>query len=301
VGPSKTDAVWIYTITYGGGLVSGDSVSVELDIGHDCTAVITTQASTKVYKSVEGKCSVQVLEARIGSNALLVIIPDPVTCFSTARYSQKQVFRVASTSSLLLVDWITSGRHQSGEKWDFQLYKSSNQIYLQGEGDQPLFIDSVVLEEGTTAAISERMQGYQVIAMVVLLGLVLIMIKMHCLLECRPKLKQIQDQVQENVRKMMAEQLHHSGVRGHNKANSGHSIGKPLFLASCSTFGPKFEKKTSQGYLKVQCDPVAQKARHKGVGVVVRIAATTTESVYKFLEHQLGGMESLLGVAPYRG
>lgn len=37
----------------------------------------------------------------------------------------------------------------------------------------------------------------------------------------------------------------------------------------------------------------------QGVGVVVRIAATTTESVYKFLQHQLAGMEPLLGVSPY--
>ncbi|KAL7241501.1 hypothetical protein ACSBR1_014150 [Camellia fascicularis] len=176
VGSSQTDAVWIYSLTYGGGIVSGDSISCDLTIGDGCTTVLTTQASTKVYKSVQSKCSEQVLEARIGSNALLVVIPDPVTCFSTAKYSQKQVFKVASDSSLLIVDWITSGRHESGEKWDFELYKSTNQIFL--EGDQPLFLDS-------------------------------------------------------------------------------------------------------------------------GVGLVVRIAAMTTESVYKFLQHQLISLEPLLGVAPY--
>ncbi|KAH0986097.1 hypothetical protein GBA52_013274 [Prunus armeniaca] len=43
------------------------------------------------------------------SDALLAVIPDPVTCFSTARYSQKQVFRVVSNSSLVIVDWIPVG------------------------------------------------------------------------------------------------------------------------------------------------------------------------------------------------
>eukprot|EP00257_Ricinus_communis_P023428 XP_015583412.1 urease accessory protein D isoform X2 [Ricinus communis] len=140
VGPSKTDAVWIYTLTYGGGIVSGDSISCEFIIGHGCTAVLTTQASTKVYKSLGSKCSEQILEARIGSDSLLAVIPDPVTCFSTARYSQKQIFRVLSDSSLVVVDWITSGRHESGEKWDFELYKSSNNIFL--DDDQPLFLDT---------------------------------------------------------------------------------------------------------------------------------------------------------------
>lgn len=73
----------------------------------------------------------------------MAVVPDPVTCFSTARYSQKQVFRVVSDSSLVIVDWITSGRHESGEKWDFDLYKSTNHIFL--EDDQPLFLDTVML------------------------------------------------------------------------------------------------------------------------------------------------------------
>lgn len=79
MGPSSTDAVWIYSLTYGGGIVSvcsiylslfvshnyksflgfvgydnvwywvqGDSISCELTVGDGCTAVLTTQASTKV-------------------------------------------------------------------------------------------------------------------------------------------------------------------------------------------------------------------------------------------------------------
>lgn len=73
----------------------------------------------------------------------MAVIPDPVTCFSTARYSQKQVFRIASNSSLVIVDWITSGRHESGEKWDFDLYKSANHIFI--EDDEPLFLDMVII------------------------------------------------------------------------------------------------------------------------------------------------------------
>lgn len=38
----------------------------------------------------------------------------------------------------------------------------------------------------------------------------------------------------------------------------------------------------------------------QGIGVVVRIAAMTTESVYKFLHHQLTCLEPLLGMSPYR-
>ncbi|KAF9600391.1 hypothetical protein IFM89_008740 [Coptis chinensis] len=255
VGSNKTDAVWIYSLTYGGGIVSGDIISCGLTVGDDCTTVFTTQSSTKVYKSVGFKCSEQNLEARIGSNALLVVVPDPVTCFSTARYSQKQVFRLASNSSVVIVDWITSGRHEIGESWDFKLYKSTNHIFLE---DQPLFLDSVLLEDGSITSISERMQGYQVIAMVILLG---------------PKLKEVQIQVKEHVKRMMYEQLYTPTLGCKKRKSFGQT--KPDMIASCSAFGPK------------------------GIGVVVRISAITTESVYRFLHLQLTSMEPLLGVSPY--
>ncbi|KAK6154799.1 hypothetical protein DH2020_009047 [Rehmannia glutinosa] len=262
VGPSQTDAVWIYTITYGGGIVSGDSIAFDVTVGDGCTAVLTTQSSTKVYKSIGSKCSKQMLEASVGRDALLVVIPDPVTCFSTAKYSQLQIFKVVPESSLLVVDWITSGRHESGEKWAFSHYKSTNRILL--EGDEPVFLDTILLEQGSHISISDRLQDYQAIAMIVLLG---------------PKLRLIQNQIQEDVKKLMYQQLRVPSIssgRSTESDSNKHCLPKPSFVASCSTFGPK------------------------GIGVVVRVASMTTESVYNFLQHQLATMEALLGASPYR-
>ncbi|XP_024926269.1 urease accessory protein D isoform X2 [Ziziphus jujuba] len=244
VGSSEIDAVWIYTLSYGGGIVSGDSISCELTVADGCSTVLTTQASTK---------------ARVGSNALLAVIPDPVTCFSTARYTQKQVFKVLYDSSLVIVDWITSGRHESGERWDFDLYKSTNHIIL--DNDEPLFLDTVLLERGMSS-IAERMQDYQVMAMVIFWG---------------PKMKHIQDQVQKDVKRMMSERLQFLSPASTRqiKTTSDHCSNRPNFLASSSVFGPQ------------------------GLGVVVRIAAKTTDSVYTFLQHQLASMEQLIGVPPY--
>ncbi|GLT49485.1 hypothetical protein SLA2020_230370 [Shorea laevis] len=260
VGSSKTDAVWIYSLTYGGGIVSGDCISCEFTIGDGCNTVLTTQASTKVYKSLGSKCSEQVLEARIGTGALFAVIPDPVTCFSAARYSQKQFFRVGSDSNLVIVDWITSGRHESGEKWDFELYKSTNHIYL--EGNQPIFLDTVLLERGSTVSVAEHMQEYHVIAMVIIYG---------------PNLKHIQDQVQKNVKMMMSEQLRipSTSLGRHVHMRSDNWSAKPSIVGSCSVFGPK------------------------GIGVVVRVVAMETESVYRFLQQQLVGLEPLIGLPPY--
>ncbi|CAK8571176.1 unnamed protein product [Lathyrus sativus] len=260
VGPSNIDAVWVYVLNYGGGIVSGDRISCKFSVGDSCTMVLTTQGSTKVYKSVESKCSHQILEARVGSNALLAIIPDPVTCFSTARYYQKQVFTVSLDSNLVIVDWITSGRHESGEKWDFDLYRSTNNIFF--DDGQPLFLDTMLLEKDSFGRVKEHMLDYQVIAMIVLLG---------------PKMQYIQNLVQDNVKRIMTEQLQNPlAALSHQKSKADFFTTKPTLVASCSVFGPK------------------------KIGLIVRVASVTTESVYNFLQHQLAPLEPLIGVPPYR-
>lgn len=190
----------------------------------------------------------------------MAVIPDPVTCFATARYTQKQVFKVQSDSNLLVVDWFTSGRYESGERWKFESYKSTNNICY--EDGQPLFLDTILLEQGAISSISECMQDYQVTAMIIVLG---------------PKMQQLKNQVQENVKNMMSGYFQ---VKSNNpgfsmRANSEFCLTKPNFIASCSTFGPK------------------------GVGLIIRVAALTTEPVYQFLRDELACLEPFLGALPY--
>ena len=45
---SVSSCQWLYLITFGGGLVEGDNVSVDVKVGEHSTVVVTTQASTKV-------------------------------------------------------------------------------------------------------------------------------------------------------------------------------------------------------------------------------------------------------------
>ncbi|KAK7267950.1 hypothetical protein RIF29_20631 [Crotalaria pallida] len=112
------------------------------------------------------------------------------------------------------------------------------------------------------SSMQERMQGYQVIAMIVLLG---------------PKMQYIQNLVQEHVKRIMSEQLQlPPAALSHQRDKAHHSMSKPSFMASCSVFGPK------------------------KIGLVVRVAAVTTESVYKFLQHELAPLEVMIGVPPYR-
>src|SRR4051812_14789077 len=76
------DAVWIYVVNFGGGLVDGDELKLRARIRRGASALVTTQSSTKVYRSPRG-CS-QSFEAEVEEDATLVVLPDPVACFAGA-------------------------------------------------------------------------------------------------------------------------------------------------------------------------------------------------------------------------
>lgn len=63
----------------------------------------------------------------------------------------------------------------------------------------------------------------------------------------RPKLRELQKQVQENVKNMMSEQLQisYGSRRQHSDSRAGNGFMKPEFIASCSTFGPEVSNQLS--------------------------------------------------------
>ena len=73
----------------------------------------------------------QVMEYRIEGGAGLYLLPEPVTCFRDASYKQIQRFHLKRTSSLVLLDSVTSGRQACGENWDFAKYHSLNEVWVE--------------------------------------------------------------------------------------------------------------------------------------------------------------------------
>jgi urease accessory protein len=157
-------AAWVYTSSYGGGLVDGDRVVLEVDVGPGAAAFLSTQASTKVYRSPRGTSTE--LHARVSTDGLLAVIPDPTVCFAAARYQQVQSFDLSPRSGLVLVDWVSSGRHVSGERWAFHEYVARLRARVQGK---VVLHDALALraEDGD---LRERLGRIDVLAVGLVLG-----------------------------------------------------------------------------------------------------------------------------------
>jgi urease accessory protein len=125
-------AVWLYATTFGGGLVAGDAIDLHLNVGSGASAVLTTQASTKVYHHQNGLGTSQRLIAHVAPQATLVIVPDPLVCFANAMYQQHQRVQLQRGGSVVLLDWFTAGRVAYGERWVFDRYASRNELTIAG-------------------------------------------------------------------------------------------------------------------------------------------------------------------------
>jgi urease accessory protein len=157
-------AAWVFTSTFGGGLLGGDAVHLQIDVGNGAAALLQTQASTKVYRSPRGASSK--LEARVGAGGQLLVMPDPVVCFAGAAFEQAQQVDVQAGGSLVLMDWITAGRRASGERWAFDRYASRLSVDYAGRA---VLRDALLLSPAE-GPLANRMGRFNCVCAIVIVG-----------------------------------------------------------------------------------------------------------------------------------
>lgn len=136
-------AVWLCHLSFGGGLVAGDRMRLNLQLEAGSTALSSTQGATKIYKDPEQRMAQQELTATIGEGALLVQLPHPVTAYAGARYRQQTRFCCAPGGSVMWWDVLTAGRPDQGEHWSAHRVELGTELSL---GDEVIARDVQRLE-----------------------------------------------------------------------------------------------------------------------------------------------------------
>lgn len=164
----RGQSVWLYSSSFGGGMVSGDSTRLEATIGDGSRCFLGTQASTKIYKTLLGRGCRHQMTARVGAGSLFVLAPDPVQCFSMSDYQQHQRFDIASSAGLVLVDCCQAGRVACGERWDLTRYASRNEVWIDG---RLAVMDSILLDPSVGPLdAAHRLGRYNCVGMILVLG-----------------------------------------------------------------------------------------------------------------------------------
>ena len=158
------DAAWVFLASFGGGLVDGDRIDLDVEVERDTSALISTQASTKIYRSPRG-CA-QRVKARVADGAALALVPDPVVCFAGAKYTQEIQIDLAPRASLFLFDGYTSGRAACGERWMFARYASRTVVARSGRA---VVVDATRLDQ-TDEPLAARMGRFGVVLSLLAIG-----------------------------------------------------------------------------------------------------------------------------------
>jgi urease accessory protein len=158
------NAAWVFAASYGGGLVGGDHLALDVRVDAGAAALLSTQASTKVYRSPTGASTS--VAAHVGERALLVSLPDPVVCFAGSDYRQTQAFDLDPSGGLVVLDWMASGRRGSGERWAFDGYASTTSLRIGGR----LAIHDAVRLDRADGDLAVRAGRFDVMALLVVAG-----------------------------------------------------------------------------------------------------------------------------------
>lgn len=200
----------VFVVTYGGGLLAGDCIDLNIRLDPCTRLAIATQGSTKIFKTpaplpndqretrvisnannpsgshigqkpAPDFTSRQDLHARIGTGAGIWLGPDPIQPFAGSQYAQTQIFEVEKGASVGVVDWVTEGRRARNESWAMDGWRGRNEIWgviPDKTGKDPpmdrkvlIVRDSVILHpESITGGIKAAVAGAGVFGTLLLYG-----------------------------------------------------------------------------------------------------------------------------------
>jgi urease accessory protein len=182
ISPSPTvtqKSVLVFLLTYGGGLVGGDQVHLQIKVEPKAKLSIVTQGNTKIFKSASRDIATkQRLYVTIEADAALCLLPDPVQPFAGSVYEQSQIFTLVKGSSVCLLDWVSNGRTARGENWDCSSWRGRNEIWIAGEAGKKNRLalrDNVFLEgdsmDQCDMKLKNKMHGLGLFGTLILKGL----------------------------------------------------------------------------------------------------------------------------------
>ncbi len=128
----------LISTNYGGGLVEGDKIELDIVAGNNTRSLLTTQANTRVYKSVNNIACKYIQETHLAENAFFVQLNDPLVLQEGSIFNQSHMYRLKEGAVLLLADWVEVGRILNQEKFRFKNFHSECSVYVK---NQPIILD----------------------------------------------------------------------------------------------------------------------------------------------------------------
>ena len=136
---SLEDMAHLYLMSSSGGILRGDRHRIEMVLGRDALAHVTTQGATRIYGMDGGRAS-QRTEITLGEGSYLEFIPDQIIPYAGSRFSQETVITAHKGASAVCSEVISPGRTAMGESFEYGSLFTRTRV-VGGDGT-PRFTDA---------------------------------------------------------------------------------------------------------------------------------------------------------------
>jgi len=126
-------AALVHLHNVSGGVLAGDRLSLDVQVGKHANAQVTSTGATRLYRHREGADdSMQRVTISVGEGALLEYLPDPVIPFAGARHEQHTAISLGSGATLFWWEVLAPGRLAAGESFAYQRLRVSSSVRAGG-------------------------------------------------------------------------------------------------------------------------------------------------------------------------
>jgi len=134
---------YVYIVSPSGGILQGDRYRIDIKLGNNTLAHVTTQGATRIYKMEKNYAS-QLININVEEKSYFEYIPDQIIPFRNSRFYQEVHLNVHDNATMIYSEIIVPGRVASGEAFEYDIF------YMKTVGrnqlGKPRFIDTVKLE-----------------------------------------------------------------------------------------------------------------------------------------------------------
>jgi urease accessory protein len=138
----EQDVCHTYLLHPPGGVVGGDILKLDVELGDQAHALLTTPASGKFYRS-ENKFAQQQNHFRVSGSGVLEWLPQETILFANSRVKTRTLVDLAANAKYVGWEIICLGRPASGDHYE-QGY--CEQLLTLTRAQQPLIIDRIVFD-----------------------------------------------------------------------------------------------------------------------------------------------------------
>jgi len=126
-------AALVHMHNLSGGVLAGDRLSVDLDVGPGARVQVTSTGATRIYRSRSPAEPAELAtHVRAREGAVLEYLPDPLIPYAGSQYRQRTVVNLENGACMFWWDTVAPGREARGEVFSYRHLYLSFELRVSG-------------------------------------------------------------------------------------------------------------------------------------------------------------------------